>query len=64
MMVSRIPEPNWSEAEHNEIMRLHIVEGLTISAAKLRVAGCPVCGGDCAGANPPVVYCPMREATR
>lgn len=22
---------------------------------------CPLCGGDCAGANPPVVNCPMRE---
>jgi hypothetical protein len=22
---------------------------------------CPVCGGDCAGANPPVVSCPMRD---
>jgi len=21
---------------------------------------CPVCGGDCAGANPPVYNCPMR----
>jgi hypothetical protein len=25
-------------------------------------SGCPVCGGDCAGANPPVLYCPMRIA--
>jgi hypothetical protein len=25
-----------------------------------RFADCPVCGGDCAGANPPVSYCPMR----
>lgn len=25
---------------------------------------CPVCnGGDCASANPPVAYCPMRDAT-
>jgi hypothetical protein len=22
---------------------------------------CPVCGGDCGGANPPVLACPMRE---
>lgn len=22
---------------------------------------CPVCNGDCAGANPPVTFCPMRE---
>lgn len=21
---------------------------------------CPICGGDCAGANPPVTNCPMR----
>lgn len=25
-------------------------------------AGCPVCSGDCAAANPPVLVCPMREA--
>lgn len=28
------------------------------------VYGCPVCGGDCAGANPPVVSCPVRLANR
>jgi hypothetical protein len=22
---------------------------------------CPICGGDCAGANPPVYQCPMKE---
>lgn len=22
--------------------------------------GCPHCGGDCASANPPVLYCPMK----
>ena len=55
-------EPEWTDAQHEEIMRLHIIDGLTISAAKWRVFGCPVCGADCAGANPPVVYCPMKEA--
>jgi hypothetical protein len=24
--------------------------------------GCPVCSGDCAAANPPVIMCPMRWA--
>lgn len=24
--------------------------------------GCPVCGGDCASANPPVMSCPMQQA--
>lgn len=24
--------------------------------------GCPVCGGDCASANPPVMFCPMQAA--
>ena len=23
--------------------------------------GCPKCGGDCSGANPPVSYCPMKS---
>lgn len=30
-------EPEWTDAEHNEIMRLHISDGLTISGAKWRV---------------------------
>lgn len=30
-------EPEWTEAEHDEIMRLHIIEGLTISEAKWRL---------------------------
>lgn len=30
--------------------------------SKYQEAGvCPVCGGDCAGANPPVIDCPMRR---
>jgi hypothetical protein len=24
--------------------------------------GCPKCGGDCSAANPPVAYCPIRDA--
>lgn len=24
--------------------------------------GCPVCSGDCGSANPPVIFCPMRDA--
>lgn len=27
------------------------------------LAGCPVCSGDCASANPPVVGCPIRQAS-
>lgn len=27
-------EPDWTETEHDEIMRLHIIEGHTISGAK------------------------------
>lgn len=27
-----------------------------------QMRGCPVCGGDCAGANLPVMSCPMQEA--
>ncbi len=23
---------------------------------------CPVCGGDCAGANPPVTFCPNKNS--
>lgn len=26
-------------------------------------SSCPTCNGDCAGANPPVSYCPMQETT-
>lgn len=27
-----------------------------------QIRGCPVCGGDCAAANPPVLFCPMQES--
>lgn len=26
--------------------------------------GCPLCGGDCSSANPPVSYCAIREMTK
>ncbi len=29
--------------------------------ARVQWKCCPICGGDCAGANPPVIYCPMKE---
>lgn len=29
-----------------------------------RSFGCPVCNGDCSGANPPVLACPMLMASR
>ncbi|MQB00221.1 MAG: hypothetical protein GEU78_08005 [Actinobacteria bacterium] len=45
------------------------VKALEEERSKLRAAlelwrsfGCPVCGGDCASANPPVLSCPMTEA--
>lgn len=25
--------------------------------------GCPICGGDCSSANPPMIVCPIRDAT-
>jgi hypothetical protein len=25
------------------------------------IEACPVCGGDCAGANPPVMSCPIKD---
>lgn len=37
-------------------------------AAKLltymRDSGCPACSGDCAGANPPVMFCPMQAISQ
>lgn len=30
-------------------------------AAPAEREACPICGGDCAGANPPMIYCPMRD---
>lgn len=30
-------EPEWTDAEHDEIMRLHIIEGMTVSGAKWHV---------------------------
>ena len=25
---------------------------------------CPLCGGDCSAANPPVIFCPMQQKLR
>lgn len=25
---------------------------------------CPVCGGDCSAANPPMAYCPVRDGKK
>jgi hypothetical protein len=36
------------------------LETLRGRLAEIQAYGCPVCGGDCASANPPVVMCPMR----
>ena len=33
----KVEQPEWTDAEHNEIMRMHIIEGLTISGAMHRV---------------------------
>jgi hypothetical protein len=30
-------------------------------ARALAGKGCHICGSDCAGANPPVMYCPMKD---
>lgn len=39
-----------------EARNAKLVEALTT----MRDYGCPVCGGDCASANPPVTFCPMQ----
>ena len=36
------------------------IERLEAALAVFRSCGCPVCGGDCASANPPILNCPMR----
>jgi hypothetical protein len=39
-----------------------IAKALTPTLSPLdREADCPVCHADCAGANPPMIYCPMRD---
>lgn len=37
MPTETTPEPNWTEAEHEEILRLHIIDGLTITDAMWEV---------------------------
>lgn len=32
-----------------------------IPLADIYPATCPICGGDCSDANPPVMDCPMKE---
>ena len=36
-------------------------ERLREALAYLQSYGCPVCHGDCASANPPVICCPMQD---
>jgi hypothetical protein len=38
-----------------------VADGRALAIREVRELGCSVCNGDCAGANPPVSYCPMRE---
>lgn len=36
--------------------------GFFIAAAKPDATGeCPICNGDCAGANPPPIFCPILD---
>ena len=37
-------------------------ERLRVALTMFRNYGCPVCHGDCAAANPPVLSCPMQIA--
>jgi hypothetical protein len=43
-----------------------LAAALRAKAAEIRghPEACSVCGGDCGSANPPVLYCPMREGRR
>ena len=38
------------------------IERLVAALRSFRGFGCPICGGDCASANPPVSNCPMQAA--
>jgi hypothetical protein len=62
-------EPGDSRAVSDEFVALATVVAQNddakswnvIEAALARYpASCPVCGGDCAGANPPVMHCPAQ----
>ncbi|QIG75338.1 hypothetical protein EVC29_109 [Rhizobium phage RHph_Y52] len=40
---------------------LDMLNAITKSSVPAEPAPCPTCGADCAGANPPVTYCPMQK---
>ena len=40
------------------------IERLRAALRLFYEAPCPICGGDCASANPPVIGCPMIEARK
>jgi hypothetical protein len=50
--------------DENELDRLRASEKALLEALNMFYpqTGCPVCGGDCSSANPPVVVCPMLIA--
>lgn len=41
-----------------------LAETLAGALERMQWYGCPVCNGDCAGANPPVLSCPMQQCTQ
>ena len=53
----------WNDlAEENARLREENA-ALRLALAMFRECGCPICGGDCGSANPPIAFCPMRVAT-
>lgn len=51
--------PHTAKATALEQIRDALVQA-TEALSMAQSYGCPVCGGDCASANPPVSSCPMR----
>ena len=50
----------YREQAAKEAYALGRIEGAKAMLALMMGSGCPVCNGDCAGAKPPVVCCPMK----
>ena len=51
-------------SHQSEVQMAGQVAQLTEALEVFQSFGCPVCNGDCASANPPVLACPMLMASR
>ena len=67
-LINEVQRPFWREAAHSRLDELERetialrsrLERAEKALREFAPSVCPVCGGDCSAANPPVTYCPVQ----